>query len=147
MSTAVVPQDPGKIRGLQRVTSEAGFFEICALDHLSDFAELLAADPATVTFADVVSAEDVERGKPAPDPFLMALQHLQRLPELSPPIQPDECLAIEDTAAGVEAARAANMKVLGIAHTSPAQTLAAADLVRASLAETDLNDVLRRLES
>ncbi|MGO9059298.1 MAG: HAD family hydrolase [Candidatus Binataceae bacterium] len=98
-------------------------------------------------FADVVSAEDVERGKPAPDPFLMALQHLQRLPELSPPIQPDECLAIEDTAAGVEAARAANMKVLGIAHTSPAQTLAAADLVRASLAETDLNDVLRRLES
>lgn len=58
MSAVVVPQDPGKIRGLQRVTSEAGFFEICALDHLSDFAELLAADPATVTFADVVGAKD-----------------------------------------------------------------------------------------
>jgi hypothetical protein len=43
MSTAAVPQDPGKIRGLQRVTTEAGFFEICALDHLSDFAELLTA--------------------------------------------------------------------------------------------------------
>lgn len=98
-------------------------------------------------FADIVSAEDVDRGKPAPDSFLLALRHLQKQPELAPTIQADECLAIEDTPAGVEAARAANMKVLGIAHTSPAQTLAGADLVRPSLAETDLDDVLRRLES
>jgi tagatose 1,6-diphosphate aldolase len=58
MSSSAVPQDIGKIRGLQRVTSDAGFFEICALDHLSDFAELLAADPSTVTFGDVVTAKD-----------------------------------------------------------------------------------------
>ena len=58
MSTAVVPSDLGKIRGLQRVTSAAGFFEICALDHLSDFAELLAPDPLSVSFADVVTAKD-----------------------------------------------------------------------------------------
>lgn len=47
--------DPGKIRGLQRVTSPDGFFLICAIDHLSDFAELVAPAPA---FADVVSAKD-----------------------------------------------------------------------------------------
>lgn len=50
--------DPGKIRGLQRVTSADGFFLICAIDHLSDFAELLAPDPSTVTFTDVVAAKD-----------------------------------------------------------------------------------------
>jgi tagatose 1,6-diphosphate aldolase len=50
--------DPGKIRGLQRVTSADGYFLICAIDHLSDFAELLAPDPTTVTFADVVAAKD-----------------------------------------------------------------------------------------
>lgn len=50
--------DPGKLRGLQRTISEDGFFLMCALDHLSDFAELLADDPATVTFADVVRAKD-----------------------------------------------------------------------------------------
>jgi tagatose 1,6-diphosphate aldolase len=50
--------DPGKFRGLQRVTSADGFFLICAIDHLSDFAELLAPDPTTVTFADVVAAKD-----------------------------------------------------------------------------------------
>jgi len=73
MSTAAVPQDIGKIRGLQRVTSEAGFFEICALDHLSDFAELLASDPSTVTFADVVTAKDglVRALSPSVSAFLL----------------------------------------------------------------------------
>lgn len=73
MSTTPVPQDPGKIRGLLRVTSEAGFFEICALDHLSDFAELLAADPASVTFADVVTAKDalVRALSPSVSAFLL----------------------------------------------------------------------------
>jgi len=50
--------DPGKLRGLQHVTSDDGFFLSCALDHLSDFAELLAPDPADVGFADVVRAKD-----------------------------------------------------------------------------------------
>ena len=58
MSTAAVPRDLGKIRGLQRVTSSAGFFEICALDHLSDFAELLGPDPSGIAYADVVTAKD-----------------------------------------------------------------------------------------
>ncbi|HEY2105112.1 MAG TPA: HAD family phosphatase [Candidatus Binataceae bacterium] len=98
-------------------------------------------------FADVVSAEDVERSKPAPDSFVAALSHLQRRPEFGPTIMPGECLAIEDTVAGVDAARAAGMTVLAIAHTAPAQVLAKADLVRPSLAETDLDEVLRLLET
>jgi beta-phosphoglucomutase len=96
-------------------------------------------------FSDIVSAEDVEHSKPAPDSFLMALRHLTNRPDLSPPIESRQCLAIEDTPAGVEAARAANMKVLAIAHTTPAPSLAKADLVRPSLAETDLDDILHRL--
>ncbi|MBI0383169.1 tagatose 1,6-diphosphate aldolase [Streptomyces albiflaviniger] len=58
MSTSDLTTDPGKLRGLTRVTSADGFFLICALDHLSDFAELLAPDPGTVSFADVVRAKD-----------------------------------------------------------------------------------------
>jgi tagatose 1,6-diphosphate aldolase len=49
--------DPGKARSLQRVTSEDGFFLICALDHLSDFQQLLAPDPATVDYAKTVAAK------------------------------------------------------------------------------------------
>jgi tagatose 1,6-diphosphate aldolase len=50
MNTKQTDVDPGKMRSLQRVTSSDGFFLICALDHLSDFQELLATDPAAVTY-------------------------------------------------------------------------------------------------
>jgi tagatose 1,6-diphosphate aldolase len=42
--------DPGKLRSLQRVTTPDGFFLICALDHLSDFQELLDPGPGTVDY-------------------------------------------------------------------------------------------------
>jgi tagatose 1,6-diphosphate aldolase len=42
--------DPGKLRSLRRVTTEDGFFLICALDHLSDFQELLSSDPKSVDY-------------------------------------------------------------------------------------------------
>ncbi len=52
-------------------------------------------------FASVVSADDVRHSKPAPDCYLLALQQLG--------LQPDECVAIEDTAHGVAAARGAGL--------------------------------------
>jgi tagatose 1,6-diphosphate aldolase len=48
--------DPGKARSLQRVTSSDGFFLICALDHLSDFQELLGP-VQTVTYGQTVDAK------------------------------------------------------------------------------------------
>ena len=42
--------DPGKLRSFQRVTSPDGYFLICALDHLSDFQELLDSDLSRVTY-------------------------------------------------------------------------------------------------
>jgi tagatose 1,6-diphosphate aldolase len=49
--------DPGKMRSLQRVVSHDGFFLICALDHLSDFQELLDPDPKTVDYARTVDSK------------------------------------------------------------------------------------------
>jgi tagatose 1,6-diphosphate aldolase len=42
--------DPGKLRSFRRVTTPDGFFLTCALDHLSDFQELLDPDPKTVDY-------------------------------------------------------------------------------------------------
>lgn len=53
-------------------------------------------------FAEVVAAEDYERGKPFPDPFLIAARRLG--------VSPEHCLVFEDTATGAEAARAAGMR-------------------------------------
>ena len=69
-------------------------------------------------FQAVVSAQDVPAEKPAPDIFLRAAQHLG--------VSPRRCCVIEDSAAGVEGARAAGMTVIGITNSLPADRLAAA---------------------
>jgi HAD superfamily hydrolase (TIGR01509 family) len=96
-------------------------------------------------FADVLAAEDVELGKPEPEGFDMALRRLGYILRPHPPLLAAECLAIEDTAAGIEAAHRAGMRVLAVAQTVSPSELAAADLVRPSLLETNLDEVLRLL--
>lgn len=54
----------------------------------------------------MVTADDVHRGKPDPEPYLTAARRLGFLPS--------QCLAIEDTSPGVAAARAAGTTVLGV---------------------------------
>jgi beta-phosphoglucomutase len=94
-------------------------------------------------FVDVVAAEDVERGKPEPDAFVTALGRLGFHLRDRNPVQPAECMVVEDTAAGVEAARRAGMRVVAVCHNAAAAELAGADIVRASVADIDLDEVLR----
>ncbi|HVA69290.1 MAG TPA: HAD-IA family hydrolase [Candidatus Binataceae bacterium] len=96
-------------------------------------------------FLDIVAAEDVEHGKPEPDCFIAALGRIGFLMRLRHPIEPAECLVIEDTVFGVQSARRAAMKVLALAQdTGAAELLAAgADLVRPAIGEIDLDEVLR----
>jgi sugar-phosphatase len=64
----------------------------------------------------LVAAEDVERGKPAPDPFLLGARKLG--------VAPGDCLVFEDTGTGLQAARAAGMAsiVVTVTHTHPLET-------------------------
>ena len=92
-------------------------------------------------FEAVVGAEDVERGKPDPEPYLTAMAHLRgRVPQL----RPQDCVVIEDTMAGIASALAAGMKVVAVAQTYPAGELRAANLVVDSLAALDASG-LRQL--
>jgi beta-phosphoglucomutase len=85
-------------------------------------------------FEAIVSAEDVSEGKPAPESFLTALE---RLKERVPDLQPGECLVIEDSRAGVEAARRAGMRCLAVTNSYPASELGAADVVVPSLEKVE----------
>jgi beta-phosphoglucomutase len=96
-------------------------------------------------FADIIAAEDVEHGKPAPEGFEKAMGRLGFLLRLRPPLEPAECLVIEDTVAGVEAGRRAGMRVLALCHSARPEALKGAEIVRNSLAETDLDEILRSL--
>ena len=66
-----------------------------------------------------VAAEDVTRHKPAPDPYLRAAELLA--------VPAGKCTVIEDSPAGVRAARAAGCIVLAVTSSHPADTLHEAD--------------------
>jgi len=82
----------------------------------------------------VVSAEDAVRKKPAPDLFLVAAHRLGVLPA--------DCVVIEDAPNGVRAAKAAGMRCIAVAQTFPPACLDGADLVRASVADVTLSDLV-----
>jgi beta-phosphoglucomutase len=78
-------------------------------------------------FRFIVASGDTPRGKPAPDPYARAAE-LHRLP-------PAACLAIEDSRWGIDAAKAAGLKCVGITTTFDAAALPNADAVIGSLDE------------
>jgi beta-phosphoglucomutase len=69
-------------------------------------------------FDTIVAGDDITVSKPEPDGYLLAVQRLQnQFPSLG--VTPENCLAIEDTFAGIEAAKRAAIPVVGIAHSYP----------------------------
>ena len=69
----------------------------------------------------LITADDIERGKPDPQPYLLAAHRLG--------VPPDRCLAVEDAPAGIASARAAGCQVLAVTGTAEAEELAAAALI------------------
>ncbi len=74
----------------------------------------------TEHFPVIVTGEDLsaEGSKPAPDGYIKIIEKLnEKYPELQ--LQLSECIAIEDSFAGIEAAKSAQVPVVGVAHTYP----------------------------
>jgi len=66
----------------------------------------------------IVAGDEVSASKPEPNGYLLAIERFNRW-DFNLQLQPKECLAIEDTPPGIEAAKRAGIKVVGIAHTYP----------------------------
>lgn len=84
-------------------------------------------------FQVAVTAEHVSRGKPAPDVFLEVSRRLH--------VEPARCVVFEDAPAGVEAGRAAGMKVVGVTTTHPGGHLEGVCREVARLDELKVEDV------
>jgi len=79
----------------------------------------------------LVTADDVENHKPAPDIFLKTAEKLK--------VNPENCVVIEDAANGIEAAKKAGMKAIGLTTKFyPASHLREADLIINNLSEITL---------
>ena len=99
---------------------------------------ILSAAGLLKHFAVIISAEDVDHGKPEPEIFLKALARLNAQVEDGHPIDAADCLGIEDSKEGIRGARRAGMKCLAVSNSHPTELLQEANAVVRSLEEVDL---------
>ena len=97
---------------------------------------VLKALSATHSFQGIVSADDVHRGKPDPEVYLVAAARVGA--------SPDRCIVVEDAAAGVEGARRAGMRSIGVSRGGKHLP---ADVVVQSLESLDPDTFEKLLES
>jgi HAD superfamily hydrolase (TIGR01509 family) len=86
------------------------------------------------SFEALIAEEDASKGKPDPEGFLVAARRLR--------VDPSDCVVIEDAPAGLQAAKAAGMRAIGVTTTRPAPDLADADFVVDSLAQEEVRTLI-----
>jgi len=90
-------------------------------------------------FEVIVSAEFVKKGKPNPEGFILTLQKLNQ--NRQNPILPNQCIVIEDSHWGLEAAKAAAMHTIAVTNSYDADQLAAAEKIVTRLGDLSIGDL------
>lgn len=105
-------------------------------DRIKVDANLAAAGLPLTMFDAIVSADAFENLKPAPDIFIAASKILN--------VPPSECIVIEDALAGVQAAKAAEMRSIAVTTTLSEDALKEAEpsLIRKDIGNISLQDIL-----
>ncbi|HSS81794.1 MAG TPA: HAD family phosphatase [Gaiellaceae bacterium] len=96
--------------------------------------ELVLQAAALDVFDAIVSAEDVTRGKPDPEGYLLALQQLR--------LEAGDAVAIEDSPPGIAAAKAAGLTCVAVLGTAPRERLGQADEIVPRLDEALVDRLL-----
>ncbi len=139
-----LPLFPGVIT-LLKVTSRRYSLGLVSMATRDEIEYTLNRARLRSLFSVIVSAENVNVCKPAPDCYLRALEQLnnKRGEVCLLPLLPRECLVIEDSPPGIESGRRAGMRTLGVTNTVSAEALRAggAEVVTANLADWTVDAV------
>jgi beta-phosphoglucomutase len=100
---------PGAAYWLERLKAEGWLQALATSAPRGNIDAVFAALGLEKFFDAVISSEEVKAGKPEPDVFLAAAARMD--------VAPRDCIVIEDAPAGVEAARRAGMKSIGVLTT------------------------------
>jgi beta-phosphoglucomutase len=139
-----LPLFPGVLKFL-KATSREFQLGLVSMANLMEVSYVFQRANLTPLFTVIVTAEDASVCKPAPDCYLAGLMKLneKRQEKRMLPLLASECLAIEDSPPGIQSARAAGMKTLGVTNTVPDEALraAGAHVVTKSLADWTVDAV------
>lgn len=139
-----LPLFPGVVTYL-KATARQYSLGLVSMAMLAEIQYVLDRARLRSLFSVVVSAEDVNVCKPAPDCYRIALEKLneKRRAERLLPLLASECLVIEDSPPGIESGRQAGMRTLGVTNTVSEEQLrsAGAEVATASLADWTVDAV------
>jgi beta-phosphoglucomutase len=112
---------------------------ICSGAILPEIELILKQSHLRSFFEDIVSCEQIARGKPDPEGFLLALKKLnQKNRDL---IHSNQCIVIEDSHWGLKAANAAGMHSIAITNSYAAEQLTMAEKIVSHLSELNMTDL------
>jgi len=111
---------PGAAAAIRRMAEECPL-GIASGARRAEILQILNREDLAGFFSVVVAAEDTPTSKPAPDPYLRAVEQMAAATGLA--LAPSDCVAIEDSRWGLESARSAGLRTVGITHTYPADAL------------------------
>ena len=111
-----------------------------ALRH--EIMEIVEAAAVADLFTTIVAAGDTPESKPSPAPYLLAFEQLRE--RTGKTLEPLRCVAVEDSRWGLESARGAGLRCVGVTNSYPADQLQGAELVVSGLDALTL-DALNRL--
>ena len=112
---------------------------ICSGALLAEIELLLEEARLRHFFSAIISAEHTRKSKPDPEGFLLALQRLND--EQQRPILPEQCVVVEDSHWGLEAAKAAGMHAIAVTNSYDAKQLSLAEKIVARLDELSIDDL------
>lgn len=116
---------PGVVDLIRSIRDSRTPLAICSGALRSDIAPILETLGIADCFDVIVTAEDVAKSKPDPDCYRMAHTKLNEFRLLN--LTPGQVLAIEDTPAGIAAAKGAGLRVIAVTNSYPATHLSQAD--------------------
>lgn len=128
------------VRGfLQMLSQENIPMAVCSGALLPEIELVLEQARLRSFFEVIVSAESVKKGKPNPEGFLLTLQKLNQNQQNS--VLPGQCVVIEDSHWGLDAAKAAGMHSVAVTNSYDAEQLATAEKVVAKLDDLNIGDL------
>lgn len=156
------------VKTLMQQKSEA-YFDLlkdqsCVISHVAEFLQLLTANNLAIAicsgglrneietvllqarlhdfFEVIVTADEVKKGKPDPEGFNLALQLLNARHQ-GKTIKAGDCVVIEDSHWGLDAAKAAGMHTVAVTNSYAADELSAAEMVVGNLGQLAIEDLQR----
>jgi beta-phosphoglucomutase len=123
---------PGVVGMLTSLHASGLPLAICSGALRSDITPILAQLGIANCFRPIITADDVRKSKPDPECYSLAFHRLLHA-HPSQISSPEKCLAIEDTPAGIRAAKLAGLNVLAVTNSYSGKELTEADYLTDSL--------------